>query len=104
MVNIHEYLILATLLFACGMMGVVSRKNLFIIYLSIELMLNAVNLGLVALGRYFNHLDGTIMAIMIIAVAAAEAALFFTMIILLFKHKRSVNVDLFQSLKRQDVG
>lgn len=103
MINIHHYMILSLLLFSIGIVGVVSRKNLFIIYISIELMLNASNLALIALGRHFENLDGSVMAILIIAVAAAEAAIFLVAVLLLFRKKASVNVDLFTFLRRQDI-
>lgn len=104
MISIHHYMILATLLFSVGIVGVVSRKNLFIIYMSIELMLNSANLALVALGRHFEKIDGSVMAMMIIAIAAAEAAIFLVAVILLFRKKESIDVDLFNFLRRQDVS
>jgi len=103
MIDIHHYMILSTLLFSIGIVGVISRKNLFIIYMSIELMLNAANLALIALGRHYETLDGSVMAMMIIAVAAAEAAIFLVAVILLFRKKESVDVDLFNFLRRQDI-
>jgi len=103
-INIHHYMILSTLLFSVGIIGVISRKNLFVIYMSIELMLNAANLALVALGRHFENIDGSVMAMMIIAVAAAEAAIFLVAVILLFRKKESVDVDLFNFLRRQDIS
>ncbi len=103
MITIQAILILCTLLFAIGLIGVISRKNIFIIYMSIELMLNGVNLAFVGLSRYFENLDGSIMTILIIAIAAAEAALFLTIIILLFRLKNSVDVDMFTSLRRLDI-
>jgi NADH-quinone oxidoreductase subunit K len=103
MISIHHYMILSTLLFTLGVVGVVSRRNFFIIYMSIELMLNAANLALVALGRHYQNLDGSVMAIIVIAIAAAEAAIFLVAVILLFKHKKSVDVDLFTLLRRGDI-
>jgi NADH-quinone oxidoreductase subunit K len=103
MISIQAVLILCTLLFAIGLVGVISRRNIFIIYMSIELMLNAVNLAFVGLSRYFENLDGSIMTILIIATAAAEAALFLTIIILLFRLKNSVDVNLFTTLRRFDI-
>lgn len=103
MVSVIHYLYLAILLFSIGAVGVVSRRNIFIIFISIELMLNAANLALVALGRHFESLDGSVMALMVIAVAAAEASVFFAVVILLYRRKKSVDADIFTFLKRQDV-
>ena len=102
MVSVTHYLVLALLLFALGILGVVSRRNIFIVFMSVELMLNAANLALIALGRHFQSLDGSVMAMMVIGVAAAEASLFFAIVLLLFRQKKSVDADLFTFLKRQD--
>ena len=74
-IGLDHYLILAALLFAIGVAGVVIRRNALILLMSVELMLNAVNLTLIAAGRYTGHLEAHSMAIFVMAVAAAEAAL-----------------------------
>ena len=89
------------MLFVLGVVGVVSRKNIFILYMSIELMLNAAALGMIALSRHYDNLDASVMSLLIIAVAAAEAALFLTVIVLMFRRKESVNVDIFNFLRRR---
>lgn len=92
------YLLLSLMLFAVGVIGVISRRNVFIIYMSVELMLNAVNLGLVAVSRHYQHSDGQIIAMMIIAIAAAEAALFMALFVALFRHKHTLDADQFTLL------
>ena len=98
--TLHYFLIASVLLFAIGAAGVVGRKNLFIVFMSIELMLNAVNLSFVALSRALNQLDGHIFVVLVMAVAAAEAAIGLAIVILLFRNKESLNVDDFSLLKR----
>jgi len=97
--TLNHYLILGAILFSIGVVGVLTRRNAIIIYMSIELMLNAVNLTLIAFSRYLNDLDGHIFALMIMTVAAAEAAVGLAIIISLFRSKESVNVDDFNILK-----
>lgn len=74
--SIVSYIALASILFSIGILGVIARKNIFIIYMSIELMLNAVNLIFVSMGRYYESMNPQVIAMLIIAVAAAEAAVF----------------------------
>jgi len=100
--SLISYIILATLLFSIGIVGLVSRKNIFIIYMSIELMLNSINLMLVALSRHFGKMDGQIMAMMMIAIAAAEAAVFLSLIVTLYRQKHSLDVDDYKSLAQKD--
>jgi len=99
---IKSYLILSVILFSIGMMGVISRRNIIIIYMSIELMLNAINLSLVAIASYTQNDTAEIIAMMIIAIAAAEAALFMALFVVLFRKKRSLDSNLFTSLKAVD--
>jgi NADH-quinone oxidoreductase subunit K len=100
MVGTQAFLILSAMLFAIGVAGVLSRRNLFIIFMSIELMLNAVNLSFVAFARHYGHLDGQILAFLVIALAAAEAAIGLAIVILIFKNKESLSIDDFSTLKR----
>lgn len=100
--SLLSYIILGMLLFSIGTLGVVSRKNIFIIYMSIELMLNAINLMFIALGKYYNTLETQVMAMMIIAVAAAEAAVFLSMIVVLYRKKKSLDTDMFSKLSQKD--
>ncbi|HEY9721029.1 MAG TPA: NADH-quinone oxidoreductase subunit NuoK [Oscillatoriaceae cyanobacterium] len=100
MVGTQDFLIVSAALFAIGVAGVVSRRNLFIIFMSIELMLNAVNLSFVAFARHLGTLDGQIFTFLVIALAAAEAAIGLAIVILLFKNKESLSIDDFRSLKQ----
>ena len=99
--SILAYITLAMMLFSIGFLGVISRKNIFVIYMSIELMLNAINLMLVTLSKYFDSMDGQIIAMMVMAIAASEAAVFLSLIVAMFRLKHSVNIDDFNSLKQK---
>ena len=74
MIGLEHYLIVSALLFSLGMMGVILRRNLIVIYMGLELMLNAANLALVAFSRFNNSMDGQVMVFFVITVAAAEVA------------------------------
>jgi NADH-quinone oxidoreductase subunit K len=100
MVGTHEFLILSAALFSLGVVGVVSRRNLFVIFLSIELMLNAVNLSFLTFSRHLGVMDGHVYTFLVIALAAAEAAIGLAIVILLFKNKESLSVDDYSSLKQ----
>ena len=96
---IGHYLVLSGLLFAIGTAGVFLRKNLITLLLSIEIMLNAVNLAFVAFGRQLGNNDGQIITFFVMTVAAAEAAVGLALVISLFRHKESLSPDVFTSLK-----
>jgi NADH-quinone oxidoreductase subunit K len=98
-VPLNYYLILSGLLFAIGTAGVFLRRNLITMLLSIEIMLNAVNLTFVAVGRYFGTVDGQIIVFFVMTVAAAEAAVGLAIVIGLYRHRESLNPDAFASLK-----
>ncbi len=87
------YLVLATLLFAIGGLGVLIRRNLIVMFMSIELMLNAVNLAFVALARQEHAMDGQVMVFFVMTVAAAEAAVGLAIILAVFRHRETVNAD-----------
>jgi NADH-quinone oxidoreductase subunit K len=89
-------------LFSLGILGVIARKNIFIIYMSIELMLNAVNLIFVSMGRYYESMNAQVIAMLIITVAAAEAAVFLSMIVVLYKQKKSLDSDVFNVLSQKE--
>jgi NADH-quinone oxidoreductase subunit K len=93
MVPLTHYLALSFLLFVLGIVGVLVRRNLLTVLMSIELMLNAVNLNLVAFSRQLGDLGGQIFTVFIIAVAAGEAAIGLAIIISLYRLKGSVNLD-----------
>lgn len=99
MVSTSAYLILSATIFAIGVLGVVLRRNILIMFMSIELMLNAVNLAFVALSRHLGSLDGQVMVFLVMTVAAAEAAVGLAIIICLFRNKKSMNVDDFNLMK-----
>jgi NADH-quinone oxidoreductase subunit K len=98
-IPLEHYLIVSALLFAIGTAGVFLRKNLITILLSIEIMLNAVNLTFVAFGRSFGAVDGQIITFFVMTVAAAEAAVGLAIIIALYRHRESLNPDAFTTLK-----
>jgi len=93
MVSLNSYLILGAILFSIGAVGVFTQRNALIIYMCIELMLNAVNLTFIAFSRFLNSLDGHVFVFMIMTVAAAEAAVGLSIIISLFRNKPTINVD-----------
>ena len=99
MVPLNHYLVLSGILFSIGTAGVFLRRNLITILLSIEIMLNAVNLTFVAVGRYHNTVDGQIITFFVMTVAAAEAAVGLALVIALFRGRESLNPDAFTSLK-----
>ena len=99
MITLNHYLVLSAILFSIGTAGVFLRRNLITILLSIEIMLNAVNLTFVAAGRQYAAVDGQIIVFFVMTVAAAEAAVGLALIIALFRHRESLNPDAFTSLK-----
>ena len=98
-VPIQYYLGLSTLLFVIGVLGVLLRKNAIILLMCIELMLNAVNLLLVAFSTYFGKSDGQLFVFFIMVVAAAEATVGLSILVLIYRNARSVDVGLFNKLK-----
>jgi NADH-quinone oxidoreductase subunit K len=99
MASLYHYLVLSAVLFAIGAMGVLLRRNLITILLSIEVMLNAANLSFVAFGRFHGSADGQIIALFVMAVAAAEATVGLALVIALFRLVESLNPDAFTRLK-----
>ena len=99
MVPLGHYLILSAILFATGTMGVFLRRNVITVLLSIEVMLNAVNLAFIAFGRTQGSVDGQVIMFFVVTVAAAEAAVGLALVIALFRHRESLNPDVFTSLK-----
>jgi NADH-quinone oxidoreductase subunit K len=98
-VTLNHYLVLSAMLFAIGTAGVFLRRNVITLLLSIEIMLNAVNLTFVAAGRQFAAVDGQVIVFFVMTVAAAEAAVGLGLVIALFRHRESLNPDAFTSLK-----
>ncbi len=93
MVTLNSYLILSAVLFTIGVMGFLIRRNTIVIFMSVELMLNAANLALVAFSRYLNSMNGQIMVVFVMAVAAAEAAVGLAIIMAIYRTKKTVNAD-----------
>ena len=99
MPTLNHYLVLSAILFVIGTAGVFLRRNVITILLSIEIMLNAVNLTFVAAGRQFAAVDGQVIVFFVMTVAAAEAAVGLAIVIALFRHRESLNPEAFTSLK-----
>jgi NADH-quinone oxidoreductase subunit K len=99
MVSLTHYLVLSAVLFSIGTAGVFLRRNLITVLLSIEIMLNAANVTLVAFGRQIGTVDGQIIVFFVVTVAAAEAAVGLAIVIALFRLKESLDPDDFTSLK-----
>ena len=99
MVEVNYYIILSAILFTIGALGVLIRRNALIIFMSVELMLNAANLAMVAFGSVFDSFSGQIFVFFVIAVAAAEVAVGLALIVEIFKSKRSIDVDQMNSMK-----
>ncbi len=98
-VPINHFLILAAILFGLGVVGVVSRRNAIIIFMSIELMLNAVNLTFISFSNYLNDIEGQIFVFMVMVVAAAEVAVGLAIIVAIFRLRETVHVDDIKLLK-----
>ncbi|NOY39044.1 MAG: NADH-quinone oxidoreductase subunit NuoK [Nitrospirae bacterium] len=99
MVPLYWYLWLGSVVFAVGIFGFLTRRNIIIMFLSIELMLNGVNISLVALSHYMQDLRGQILVFFVIAVAAAEAAIGLAIIIAMFRNKATLHADEIAEMK-----
>jgi NADH-quinone oxidoreductase subunit K len=99
MIPTSHYLLLSLILFSIGVIGVLTRRNVIIILMSIELILNAVNINLVAFSRHLGSVDGQIFAIFVITAAAAEAAVGLGIIIAFFRNRETVQADEMDLLK-----
>ena len=97
--SLNYYLILSSILFFIGFFGVIRRKNILMLFFSTEIMLNAVNIGFVAISKYYNDLSGQVFALFIIAVAASEVAIGLGLLILWYKKSGSLNLDDIAKLK-----
>jgi NADH-quinone oxidoreductase subunit K len=92
-IGLQHYLVVSILLFCLGLLGVLVRRNLLVIYMSLELMLNAANLALVAFSRFNNNLDGQVFVFFIITVAAAEVAVGLALIVALYRKRQTAHVE-----------
>src|SRR5437773_11131510 len=99
-VGLEHYLVVSALLFCLGVLGVVMRRNLLIIYMSLELMLNAANLALVAFSSFNNNLNGQVMVFFIITVAAAEVAVRLALIVALYRKRQTAHVEDLPTIKQ----
>ena len=90
--TLSQYLLVSGALFAIGLLGVIVRRNLLIIYMSLELMLNAANVALVAMSRFNGNLDGQVMVFFIITVAAAEVSVGLALIVALYRNRQTADV------------
>jgi NADH-quinone oxidoreductase subunit K len=99
MVSTTEYLVLGTILFAIGAFGVIIRRNVITMFMCVELMLNAVNLTLLAFAREFGQIDAQIFVFFVMVVAAAEAAVGLALIVLLSRRTNSVDIDQADTMK-----
>lgn len=93
MVQTEAYILLSMVLFTLGAMGVLLRRNAILVFMSVELMLNAANLALVAFARQWNEVDGHVFVFFVITVAAAEVAVGLALIVTIFRNKHSINID-----------
>ena len=98
-VGLHHYLFVSFMLFSLGLFGVILRRNLLVIYMSLEQMLNAANLALVSFSRFNNKLDGQVLVFFIITVAAAEVSVGLALIVALYRRRQSAHVEDLTSMK-----
>ena len=98
-IGLEHYLVVSFLLFALGLVGVIVRRNLLIIYMGLEMMLNAANLALVAFSRFNNTLDGQVFVFFIITVAAAEVSVGLALIVALYRKRQTAHVEDLTTMK-----
>jgi NADH-quinone oxidoreductase subunit K len=98
-VSLEHYLVVSAVLFCLGVLGVIVRRNLLVMYMSLELMLNAANLALVAFSRFNNNLSGQVMVFFIITVAAAEVAVGLALIVALYRKRQTAQAEDLTAMK-----
>jgi len=98
-VYLNEFLLLSAVLFSCGVYGVLARRNGVLVLMSIELILNAVNINLVAFGAFHNQVAGQVFALFTVAVAAAEVGVGLAIVLLIYRNSRSIDLDQVASMK-----
>jgi NADH:ubiquinone oxidoreductase subunit K len=96
---VNEFLLLGAVLFCIGVYGVIARKNAVMVLMSIELILNSVNINLLAFSQLHNNLDGNVFALYIIAVAAAEVGVGLAMVLLIYRNRKSISLDELSDMK-----
>ncbi|VTR97220.1 NADH-quinone oxidoreductase subunit NuoK [Tuwongella immobilis] len=99
MISLYHYLAVGAALFALGLIGFLSRRNLILMFLSAEMMLQGVTLNLVAFSRYHTNMSGQVFTLFVVTVAACEAGLAMALILMLYKRKKSLDVSLWQDLR-----
>jgi NADH-quinone oxidoreductase subunit K len=98
-ITINSYIILSTILFVIGALGVLLRRNAIIVFMSIEMMLNAANLLFVAFSRHLGDIDGQVLVFFVITVAAAEVAVGLALIVAIFRTKKNIDIDTLNLMK-----
>ena len=98
-IGLEHYLVVSVLLFCLGLLGVIVRRNVLIIYMSLEMMLNAANLALVAFSRFTNNLDGQVFVFFVITVAAAEVSVGLALIVAVYRKRQTAHVEDLRTLK-----
>ena len=96
---LNQFLLLSAVLFSCGVYGVLARRNGVLVLMSIELILNAVNINLVAFGAFHNQLAGQVFALFTVAVAAAEVGVGLAIVLLIYRNTRSIDLDKVAQMK-----
>ncbi len=99
MITLTHYLVITTILFAIGLIGVIRRKNLLMLFFSTEILLNSVNIGFAAISKFYGDLTGQMFAFFIIAVAASEVAVGLGLLILWYKRNGTIDLDSMQEMK-----
>ncbi|PAF50681.1 NADH-quinone oxidoreductase subunit NuoK [Helicobacter sp. 13S00477-4] len=99
MISLGHYLILCALMFCIGLFGMLKRKNILMLFFSTEIMLNALNIGFVAIGNFIGDMNGQIFALFIIAIAASEVAIGLGLVIMWFKKYKTLDIDHLNTMK-----
>ncbi len=98
-IGLNHYLVLSTILFAIGLVGVMKRKNLLLLFFATEILLNAVNIAFAAISHYYGDLTGQMFAFFVIAIAASEVAVGLGLLIVWFKRHGTIDLDFMTSMK-----
>ena len=97
-ITIHHYLILSAILFCLGLTGIMLRKNLLVVFMSLEVLMNSINLSFIAFARHYQTLDGHVVAILVMAIAAVEAAIGLGLVLAFFRNRQSVSTNELRSM------
>jgi NADH-quinone oxidoreductase subunit K len=99
MVPVSAYLILAVVLFGIGTVGVLVSRNMIVLFMAVELMLNAANMALMAFSKALNLVDGHVIVFLVLTIAAAEAAVGLALIVMVYRNRETINIDRFNLMK-----